>query len=166
MFWSMILPLLFSPIFYLMTNLALSSPTFLDICLMTLGSQLCFGFGLNICVFIIKKTTDVFDDNILSLVHVPLVVIAMALPIAFSGMILELLGFRSFFILDVLLSCVSLSVILLNRKFINRHILSHWIKDNLDNLFYILRLLLKKIMQNVLIFRHSAWFSFSWLFER
>ena len=125
MFWSMILPLLFSPLFYLLTNLTLSSPSFLDICMMTLGSQLCFGFGLNICVFIIKKTTDVFDDNILSLVHVPLVVIAMALPIAFSGMILEFLGFRLFFIFDVLLSCVSLTVILLNRKFINRHILSH-----------------------------------------
>lgn len=124
MFWSMVLPLLFSPVFYLMNKSVITSPSFLDICLMTLGAQLCFGFGLNICVLFIKRTTDVFDDNILSLVHVPLVVITMALPIALSGTLLEFLGFRNYFILDVLLSCVSLIVILFNRKFINRHILN------------------------------------------
>ena len=124
MFWSMVLPLLFSPFFYLINKCAIPEPTFLDICLMTLGSQLCFGFGLNICVFIIKRTTDVFDDNILSLVHVPLVVITMALPIALSGALLQILGFRNFFILDVILSCFSLFIILMNRKFINKHILN------------------------------------------
>ncbi len=124
MFWSMVLPLLFSPVFYLINKVAILEPAFFDICMMTLGSQLCFGFGLNICVFIIKRTTDVFDDNILSLVHVPLVVITMALPIAISGVLLSKLGFRDFFVLDVILSCISLIVILLNRKFINKHILN------------------------------------------
>ena len=123
MFWSMVLPLLFSPFFYLITKMCIAAPSFLDICMMTLGSQLCFGFGLNICIFLIKRTTDVFDDNILSLVHVPLVVLAMALPIALSGILLEALGFQNFFILDVALSVLSLIIILLNRNFINRHIL-------------------------------------------
>ena len=124
MFWSMILPLLFSPVFYMITKVSIVNPTFLDICLMTVGSQLCFGFGLNICVLIIKQTTDVFDDNILSLLHVPLVVITMALPIALSGVLLEHVDFKYFFIFDVALSCISLIVILVNRKFINRHILT------------------------------------------
>lgn len=122
MFWSMTLPLLFSPFFYLMMNLFIKNPNMLDICLMTTGSQLCFGFGLNICIIMIKKTTDVFDDNILSLVHLPVVSVSMALPISLSGFLLSKLSFTNFFILLVGLSFLSLIVILVQQKFINRQL--------------------------------------------
>ena len=124
MFWGMILPLLFSPFFYFITKTCIPKPAFLDICLMTVGSQLCFGFGLNICILLIKRTTDVFDDNILSLIHVPLVVITMAFPIAVSGVLLETVGFKMFFMIYLLLAAISLVVILISKKFIYKHILN------------------------------------------
>ena len=125
MFWTMILPLLISPLFYLMMVLNGRPSDFLYICLMTFASQICFGFGLNICVIFIKRTTDIFDENILSLVHVPLVVMAMFVPAALSGYLLEIMQFKNFFILNVTVSLLSVCLILMNKRFIQRHILNY-----------------------------------------
>ena len=125
MFWIMIPPLLASPVFYLVVFLFFMPASLMTICLLTFASQLCFGFGLNVCIFLIQRTTDVFEDNIISLMHVPLVSLAMFIPLALSGLLLQTLQFKYFFIVDAALSVIALYIILQNRNFINRHIIDY-----------------------------------------
>ncbi len=125
MFWIMIPPLIASPIFYLIVFSCFMPASLMTICLLTFASQLCFGFGLNVCVFLIQRTTDVFEDNIISLMHVPLVAVAMFLPLALSGLLVSTLQFKFFFIFDAVLSIICLIIIIYNRQFINRHIINY-----------------------------------------
>lgn len=124
MFWVMILPLIASPVFYMIMNFLMLTDL-IYICIMTFLSQLCFGFGLNICVIFVKRTTGIFEDNIINLVHNPLVVAAMFIPIAVSGWLVELMGFKIFFIVNAASAILSILTILLNYKFIVRHILNY-----------------------------------------
>lgn len=124
LFWIMIVPLMASPVFYLIMNFLLLTDL-LHICIMTFASQLCFGFGLNICVVLIKRTTDVFEDNIITLIHNPIVVAAMFIPLAASGFMLDLLGFKLFFIVNVACTLLSLITLAVNYKFIVKHILQY-----------------------------------------
>jgi len=123
-FWIMIIPLLASPVFYLIMNYLLLTDL-MHICIMTFASQFCFGFGLNICLILIRRTTDVFEDNIITLIHNPIVVAAMFIPIAASGFLLELLGFKLFFILNVACAFLSILTLAINYKFIVKHILKY-----------------------------------------
>ena len=123
--WIIIVALVISPFFYILLEMLEKPISILKISTITFASQISFGFGLNFCVIFIKRTTDAFDENILNLVHVPLVVIAMAPAIAISGLIAQYMPFNQFFITVAALACFALSFIIFNYRFIDRHILNY-----------------------------------------
>ncbi len=124
MFWILILPLIISPIFYLIMNFVMIKQM-LYICCMTFAAQFCFGFGLNICVVFINRSTDILEDNIINLIHNPIVVTTMFIPVACSGLLLQICGFKLFFIINALSALASIITLASNFKFINRHIINY-----------------------------------------
>jgi len=124
LFWIMILPLIISPVFYLIMNFLMRTDL-LSICIMTFAAQFCFGFGLNICVVFINRTNQVFEDNIINLIHNPIVVAAMFIPIACSGWLINNLGFKWFFMINASAAILSILTLIINYKFIVRHILNY-----------------------------------------
>jgi len=124
LFWIMILPLIISPVFYLIMNFLMRTDL-LSICIMTFAAQFCFGFGLNICVVFINRTNQVFEDNIINLIHNPIVVAAMFIPIACSGWLINILGFKWFFMINASAAILSILTLIINYKFIVRHILNY-----------------------------------------
>ena len=123
--WVIIFAMVISPFFYIILDMLQKPVSILNISTLTFASQITFGFGLNFCVIFIRRTTDVFDENILNLLHLPLVVIAMAPPIALSGFIMQFISFNNFFFLDAALAAFALIIVAINYNFIDRHIINY-----------------------------------------
>ncbi len=131
LFWIMVFPLIASPFFYLIMSYVLST-NMIHVCMMTFASQLCFGLGLNIFVVFINRTNDFLEDNIINLVHNPLVVVAMFVPIAFSGWLVQIFTFKTYYLINSLTAILTILTLLFNYKFIVRHILNYRKKINVD----------------------------------
>lgn len=100
MFWFMVLPLTLSPTFYmLMANNPLVG-NMLAICCMCMLAQLCFGFGLNVCISYVRYVSGERYRNTIDYLYIPLISAAMIIPMMLSGWLCQTLGFRTFFILD------------------------------------------------------------------
>ena len=93
-----------SPLFYYLMAIGCVSGDFFAVCLMTFLSQLCFGMGVNSCRMLAEHISGKKYSSAVNVLNIPLVALAMVLPIALSGMLLSCMGFERFFALCVLMA--------------------------------------------------------------
>lgn len=96
--WPFVVPLTLSPVFYLLMSLHPLRGNMAALCCMTFLTQLCFGFGLNICLPIVQYISGERYRNTIDYLHIPLTALVMLLPMFLSGWLADRLGFRDFFI--------------------------------------------------------------------
>ena len=113
MFWFLAVPLTFSPMFYMVMSQNPMVDNMLAICLLCLFAQLFFGFGLNLCIPFVRFISGERYRNTIDYLYIPLVAAAMILPMSISGWLCELLGFKSFFILDSATAIVAWVILLI-----------------------------------------------------
>ena len=107
-----------SPLFYFLMAIGCVSGGFFAVCLMTFLSQLCFGMGVNSCRMLAEHISGKKYSSTVNVLNIPLVALAMVLPIALSGVLLICMGFERFFALCVLMAIfpVVTSLSAFNRK--------------------------------------------------
>ena len=115
-FWWLAIPLTISPLFYMLMSQFPPIDQLTLICCMTFLAQFCFGFGLNLCNPFAKS---IFGEGSLTNIkpRTPLVALVMLLPMALSGWLETLIGFKAFFLLDICLA--PLIWFIVHRKFSN-----------------------------------------------
>lgn len=102
MFWHMIVPLTISPVCYVFMS---QNPMYDDmqaLCCMTFLAQLFFGFGLNICMHFVHFISNERYRNTINYLYVPMVAGVMLVPMCVSGLLVDMLGFKTFFLVDLL----------------------------------------------------------------
>lgn len=107
-----------SPAFYMLMALHPLVGNLTMICVMTFFAQLCLGIGVYACSPIIDTLFGDNYRNATNQLYIPAIIICMILPIAFSGLMVDLLGFKHFFIVDALtgmLAFVAYQIYSLNR---------------------------------------------------
>lgn len=115
LFWWMAVPLGLSPVLYLL--MAYEPPrSLVPLCMATFQAQLLFGFGLNLVRYFVRYISGERYRNTINYLYIPLVATAMLLPMAASGWLVTVLGFRTFFLLDVLTAPVAWLYLLRNAK--------------------------------------------------
>ncbi|MCF0199454.1 MAG: hypothetical protein HUK02_09045 [Bacteroidaceae bacterium] len=112
--WWLVVPLGLSPFFYLLMTIEPPTSLFL-LCMATFQSQLCFGVGLPVCLLFVRYVSGERYRNTINYLYIPLVACVMLVPMAASGWLVEQLGFRQFFMLDVATSLLSWGFIFLFR---------------------------------------------------
>ena len=107
-----------SPLFYFLMAIGCVSDGFFAVCVMTFFSQLCFGMGVNSCRMLAEHISGKKYSSTVNVLNIPLVALAMVLPIALSGVLLSCMGFERFFALCVLMAIfpVVTSLSAFNRK--------------------------------------------------
>lgn len=108
---AVVLPL--SPIVYMLMALHPLPSHLVPLCCMTFVAQLCFGFGLNVCGIYVRYLLAQRYRNVVNFLYVPLVVCVMLVPMAASGWLCEVLGYRLFFVACVLLVPLAWGVLLI-----------------------------------------------------
>ena len=99
--WPMTISLGLSPLLYLI--MSYSHPDNLaSLCVYTFQAQLLFGFGLNVCLEYVRNISGERYRNTVYLLYIPIVSLCMVLPLAASGFILELLDYRTYYLIDTL----------------------------------------------------------------
>lgn len=100
-FWWMAIPLGLSPLVYLL--MSFEPPTSLMVlCVATFQAQFFFGFGLNLAMLFVRYISGERYRNTINYLYIPLIALAMLPPIMISGWLVGRMGFRWFFLLDVL----------------------------------------------------------------
>lgn len=113
MFWWMAVPLTLSPTFYMFMSHNPLVDNMLAICSMCLLAQLCFGFGLNLCIPIVRFISGERYRNTIGYLYIPLVSALMIMPMAVSGLLCQEMGFKLFFILDTCTAPIALLITLI-----------------------------------------------------
>lgn len=99
--WLQVLALGFGPAVYWF--MAIHPPTSLEpLCLATLVAQFFFGLGLPMCLRFVRYISGNRYRNTINFLYIPLLVSVMLLPIAASGWLVGMLGFRLFFLINTL----------------------------------------------------------------
>ena len=79
----------------------------MGLCIATFQAQLLFGLGLNACHGAVKSISGERHRNTINLLYIPLVSASMLVPMAASGWLCTVLGFRTFFLFDTLTAPIS-----------------------------------------------------------
>lgn len=111
MFWFMVIPLTLSPTFYMLMSINPLVDNIFAICCMCLLAQLCFGFGLNICISFVRFVSGERYRNSIDYLYIPLISAVMIVPMMISGLLCQILGFKIFFIADASLALIAWIVI-------------------------------------------------------
>ena len=99
--WPMTVALGLSPLLYLI--MSCSRPESLaTLCVFTFLAQLLFGFGLNACLELVRRISGERYRNTVYLLYIPIISLCMLVPLALSGVIVEVLDYRWYFLMDVL----------------------------------------------------------------
>lgn len=114
-FWWFAVPLGLSPIVYLV--MSFEPPTSLMILsIATFQAQFFFGFGLNAVKYFVRYISGERYRNTINFLYIPLVATVMLPALALSGWMVTLLGFRLFFLVDVLTAPIAWLYLYLNKK--------------------------------------------------
>ena len=99
--WAQVITFTLSPLFYLI--MTLHHPGGIpELCVMTFLSQICFGFGFNCCMPLVKQLSHDRYKMATNYLQIPVLVAVMIPPLALSGWLVSRLGFHDFFIIDCL----------------------------------------------------------------
>lgn len=115
-FWPLVASLGLSPAVYLAMTFAPPTELWqLSIC--TFMAQLLFGLGICVCRVPVQRISGERYRNTINLLYIPLVALCMIIPMALSGCMADLLGYRAFFAIDTLSAPIGWSIVwLLNRQ--------------------------------------------------
>lgn len=100
-FWWLAIPLGLSPLVYLLMTVEPPS-SLMTLCVATFQAQFLFGFGLNAVMLFVRYISGERYRNTINYLYIPLVATAMLPAIVLSGWLVDFLGFRLFFLIDVL----------------------------------------------------------------
>ena len=107
LFWPMALCIVLSPVVYL--GMTVWPPHSLGmLCCCTMTAQLLFGLGLGVCRLPVSAVSGVRYRNTINMLQIPLVSLAMLVPMAISGWMVEQMGFSTYFLVNVLSAPVCL----------------------------------------------------------
>ena len=116
LFWPMALSIVLSPFVYY--GMTIRPPESLwQLCLCTTTAQLLFGLGLGVCRLPISTISGARYRNTINMLQIPLVSVALLLPMAISGLLVEQLGFSTYFLINALCAPVCLLSVYLLRAF-------------------------------------------------
>lgn len=114
-FWWLAIPLGLSPLVYLI--MTFEQPTsLLMLSIATFQAQFLFGFGLNVVMHFVRYISGNRYRNTINFLYIPIVATAMLPAMALSGWMVTRLGFRLFFIIDVLTAPLAWLYIYLNKR--------------------------------------------------
>lgn len=135
MFWPFSIMLTLSPLLYMFMSHNPLVGHLPAICSMTFLAQLFFGFGLNACTDFVSFISEQRYRNSSSFLYIPLVAIMMILPMILSGWLVELLGYKMYFIVDVALAPLAwlMLILLQTKKLLQRSLNSDKQKNNKIN---------------------------------
>lgn len=105
-FWWYAIPLGLSPVFYLLMTFE-PPMSLMTLSIATFQAQFFFGFGLNVAMYFIRYISGERYRNTINYLYIPLVATVMLPAMATSGWLVNQLGFRAFFLIDVLTAPVS-----------------------------------------------------------
>ena len=116
LFWPMALCIALSPFVYL--GMTFCPPQALwQLCLCTMSAQLLFGLGLGVCRLPISAISGARYRNTINMLQIPLVSVCLLVPMAISGLLVERLGFSSYFLINALSAPICLlGIYLLKRR--------------------------------------------------
>ena len=95
-----------SPLVYFIMTVE-TPHSLMGLCIATFQAQLLFGLGLNACHGAVKSISGERHRNTINLLYIPLVSASMLVPMAASGWLCTILGFRTFFLFDTLTAPIS-----------------------------------------------------------
>lgn len=99
--WPMTIALGLSPLLYLI--MSYSHPDNLaSLCIYTFQAQLLFGFGLNACLEYVRHISGERYRNTVYILYIPIISLCMIIPLALSGLILEHMDYRTYYLIDTL----------------------------------------------------------------
>ena len=116
LFWPLASIVVLSPFVYL--GMTIWPPQSLwQLCLCTMTAQFLFGLGLSVCRLPISTISGARYRNTINMLQIPLVSVAMIVPMAISGWMVEQLGFSTYFLINALCGPICLlSIFLLKRR--------------------------------------------------
>ena len=106
LFWWMAVALGLSPVCYLMMSYEPPS-SLMMLCAATAQAQFAFGFGICLTAHFVRYVSGERYRNTINYFYIPLVALAMLPPLALSGWLVTQLGFRTYFLIDVLTAPVA-----------------------------------------------------------
>ena len=110
LFWPLTFCLGLSPVVYLVMTIE-APASLLTLCTCTFQAQLLFGLGLSACQGAVRSISGDRYRNTINMLYVPLVALSMIVPMAVSGWLCHIAGFRTFFTIDTLSAPVSWTII-------------------------------------------------------
>ena len=113
--WYFVVPLGLSPVIYSLMTLE-PPASLISLSVSTFQAQFLFGFGLNGVRRFVRYISGERYRNTINFLYIPLVATAMLPAMALSGWMVTLLGFRAFFLIDVLTAPLAWLYLYLNRK--------------------------------------------------
>ena len=116
LFWPMVVCIVLSPFVYY--GMTIRPPeSLLQLCMCTMTAQLLFGLGLGVCRLPISEISGTRYRNTINMLQIPLVSVAMIVPMAISGWMVEQMGYNTYFLVNALSAPVCLlGVYLLRRR--------------------------------------------------
>ena len=106
LFWWMAVSLGLSPVVYLM--MAYEPPlSLMMLCVATAQAQFFFGFGICLTAHFVRYVSGERYRNTINYFYIPLVAFVLLPPLALSGCMVVSLGFRTYFLIDVLTAPVA-----------------------------------------------------------
>ncbi len=115
LFWPMAVSIVLSPFVYLC--MAVWPPQSLwQLCLCTMSAQFLFGLGISVCRLPVSTISGARYRNTINMLQIPLVSTVFIVPMALSGLLVEQMGFGSYFLMNALSAPVCLLGIFLLRR--------------------------------------------------
>lgn len=114
-FWWFAIPLGLSPVVYLVMTFE-QPASLMMLSIATFQAQFLFGFGLNVVGHFVHYISGERYRNTINVLYIPLVATVMLPAMALSGWMVSELGFRTFFLIDVLTAPVAWLFLYIMRK--------------------------------------------------
>ena len=107
-----------SPVVYLLMTFE-PPVSLITLCVAAFQAQFLFGFGLPVVMHFVRYVSGERYRNTINYLYIPLVASVMLPAMALSGWLVDVLGFRTFFFMDVLTAFIAWLYIYLNKRIIH-----------------------------------------------
>ena len=103
LFWQLTIMLGLSPLVYVcMTYFPPDNLGML--CVATFVAQILFGMGLNACRILVHRISEEQNRNSIDLLSIPIISACMIIPMAISGLLVTHLGYKTYFLIDIIMA--------------------------------------------------------------
>lgn len=116
LFWPLAIALGLSPVVYLIMSV-FPPQNLMQLCIATFTAQILFGIGLTVCRTPVQHISGERYRNTTNILYIPLISACMLIPMAGSGLLVQWLGFQTFFTINVLTAPIAwILVFMIQRK--------------------------------------------------